>query len=394
MKWSQLLCQRFLKGICMWDSLFENEASRDMEFVVGPEWDQWRFPAHQAVMCNNEVFRAMLEGPLANDEKTIVIEDVDGRAFNLLLRYMYGQKVEFRTYDQALATIYAANKYLCPELVKTCVIYLDKEINNETVIFIYRQLRLFSSTFDNLPSDKPFDLPSAPPEEDEKGNPIQPVGGQNDQSGTLMTRYCNSLMYNCLHYMDTNAEDLLTTDALEDLNQSQLYDIVTRDTLRISSELVLFDALMRWCVQQCKRSQLELTSQNYRRVLGDELIFSVRYLRLSETEFASRPMTSGLLHDADIAIILGSIQGYRSNYTSSVYLTTSVLESLARPRSEEISSPMPLSDRSRRIIARNLKLEASKKKKEKKKRNRMDDDEVPESKCLNYTFSILSILFD
>ena len=162
----------------------------------------------------------------------------------------------------------------------------------------------------------------------------------------------------------------------------------------ISSEMVLFDALMRWCVQQCKRCQLELTSQNYRRVLGDELIFSVRYLRMTEDQFVSGPMLSGLLHDADIAIILGSIQGYNLNYTSSLHLSAAVLESLARPRSDEISSPIPLSDRSRRIVARNLKLEASKKKKEKKKRNRLDDDEVPESKCLNYTMSILSTLFD
>lgn len=68
------------------ESLYDNEANSDIEFVVGPEWDQWRFPAHQSVMRNNPVFQAMLEGPLATDEKSITIRDVDGRAFDLLLR--------------------------------------------------------------------------------------------------------------------------------------------------------------------------------------------------------------------------------------------------------------------------------------------------------------------
>jgi BTB/POZ domain-containing protein 1/2 len=68
-----------------WDSLFDSEAGSDVVFIVGPE--QWRFPGNRAVLADaNSVFRAMLHGPLASVETTIPIEDVDGRAFDNLLR--------------------------------------------------------------------------------------------------------------------------------------------------------------------------------------------------------------------------------------------------------------------------------------------------------------------
>jgi BTB/POZ domain-containing protein 1/2 len=68
-----------------WDSLFDSEAGSDVIFLVGPE--QWRFPGNRAVLADaNSVFRAMLHGPMASQDTTILIEDVDGRAFGNLLR--------------------------------------------------------------------------------------------------------------------------------------------------------------------------------------------------------------------------------------------------------------------------------------------------------------------
>lgn len=69
-----------------WDSLFDSEAGSDVVFLVGQE--QWRFPGHRAVLAAaNPVFQAMLNGPMASrDNTTIPIEDVDGRAFDNLLR--------------------------------------------------------------------------------------------------------------------------------------------------------------------------------------------------------------------------------------------------------------------------------------------------------------------
>jgi BTB/POZ domain-containing protein 1/2 len=81
------LIEQRMFSVCLprWDSLFDSEAGSDVIFLVGPE--QWRFPGHKAVLAaTNPVFQAMLNGPMASQDITIPIEDVDGRAFDNLLR--------------------------------------------------------------------------------------------------------------------------------------------------------------------------------------------------------------------------------------------------------------------------------------------------------------------
>lgn len=67
--------------------MFDNEAESDVTFLVGPEPETWRFPGHRTILADaNPVFRAMLQGPLADSGPTVAINDIDGRAFELLLR--------------------------------------------------------------------------------------------------------------------------------------------------------------------------------------------------------------------------------------------------------------------------------------------------------------------
>ena len=75
----------FVFCLLRWNFVFDSEAGSDVIFLVGPE--QWRFPGNRAVLADaNSVFRAMLHGPMASQDTTIPIEDVDGRAFDNLLR--------------------------------------------------------------------------------------------------------------------------------------------------------------------------------------------------------------------------------------------------------------------------------------------------------------------
>lgn len=69
--------------------LFDSEAGSDVVFVVGTEPETWRFPGHRSVLCEaNPVFKAMLEHFQSEEgnEQTIYIRDIDGRAFDILLR--------------------------------------------------------------------------------------------------------------------------------------------------------------------------------------------------------------------------------------------------------------------------------------------------------------------
>lgn len=72
------------------DFLYDNDADSDVVFLVGVEPDVWRIPGHRKILSNaNLVFRALMEGPLATCENTIIVEDVEGRAFDYLLRYFF-----------------------------------------------------------------------------------------------------------------------------------------------------------------------------------------------------------------------------------------------------------------------------------------------------------------
>lgn len=58
-------------------------------------------------------------------------------------RYLYREDVHLQSVSTALATLYAAHKYLCAGLVKTCTSYLNSNLNATNVLEIYQHLRLY-----------------------------------------------------------------------------------------------------------------------------------------------------------------------------------------------------------------------------------------------------------
>lgn len=344
-----------------WDSLFDSEAGSDVIFLVGP--DLWRFPGHRAVLAAaNPVFQAMLHGPMASHDATIPIEDVDGRAFDNLLRYLYKEAVHLQSVSTALNTLYAAFKYQCGGLVKICVLYLDSEIDRSSVLEIYRHLRIYydpSLLSDHSPQDDSSSSqqssvsPSAPPLEMiiacSRGqiSPVQEGACQSlpehgDDINEVMS-YCGALQHNCLQYMDLHTREVLEQEQVEDLDLEGLRQIAERETLSLSSECVLFDALVRWCNRECKRRQLELSAENKRAVLGEETLHAVRYLLMSSEEFLAGPMQSGLLNQNETTAILGHILGHPVPENP---LLADILPRMRSPRNRPRGQPVPLSRRS------------------------------------------------
>lgn len=129
----------------------------------------------------------------------------------------------------ALTTLYAANKYLCPELVDICVRYLDDHITTETVLQIYQHLRFYSADLSSEAESDPLGLPSAPPQKELEDT--QPLIKENEQCGQTMSQCCTSLLYNCYHFIDLHADEVLSEESVEDLTKDALYDLAKRDTL-------------------------------------------------------------------------------------------------------------------------------------------------------------------
>ncbi|KAJ9593127.1 hypothetical protein L9F63_027631 [Diploptera punctata] len=297
-----------------WDSLFDSEAGSDVEFLVGPE--QWRFPGHKTVLAAaNPVFEAMLTGPMATHDTTIPIEDVDGRAFENLLRYLYKEDIHMQSIKTALKTLYAAFKYQCGGL--------------------------------NSSSQNSTPTPSAPPleSEDSAGNHSY-LSGINENIPDAII-YCGALHHNCLQYIDQNASKVLVQEQVEDLDIEVLRLIAERENLDLISERILFDALDRWCNRECKKRRLELTAENRRAVLGQDILFCVRYLLMTPNEFLEGPMQSGLLNQVERSVISAHIR--RTPSIPSMHLE-GVLVKMRTPRGKMCGEANHLSKRTAPVI--------------------------------------------
>ncbi|PNF42920.1 hypothetical protein B7P43_G11846 [Cryptotermes secundus] len=406
-----------------WDSLFDSEAGSDVVFLVGPE--QWRFPGHKAILAaTNPVFQAMLNGPMASQDTTIPIEDVDGRAFDNLLRYLYKESVQLQSVSTALHTLYAAFKYQCGGLVKICVRYLDSQLDSSSVLEVYRHLRIYYNPsvlphsdiqHNSSSSQLSSGSPSAPPEEDIVGmghtaqvtdGPYQCLPACSEDITDAMS-YCGALQHNCLEYIDMHTKEVLEQEKVEDLDLEGLRIIAERETLTIPLESVLFDALVRWCNRECKRKRLELSAENKRAVLGEETLYAVRYLLMSSEEFLAGPMQSGLLNQTEVNVILGYILHHPVHENPHL---AKVIPQMRTPRKKPQGQPIPLSQRSSIGVCghdivmsevdgsasgsarwwggrKSIKKAAQKQKKQKNQRS-------TGSRIMEYVFTALSWVFD
>lgn len=216
-------------------------------------------------------------------------------------RYLYGQPVSLSSVGTARATLEVAHRYLCPGLLKVCVNYLDQNLTPRSVLEVFQNLRYFCS---GIPS--PNLDPSAP-----SIKTVQQHQDETNKVGVAMIEMCDSLLLNCLLFIDENADEVLEQEIIEELSFEDIAIVAPRDTLRVTCETKLFNALSRWCVSECKRCKKELTSANRRQVLG-QLSYSVRYLLMTEKEFIEGPRASELLDLTECDLILRKMRGEKN----------------------------------------------------------------------------------
>lgn len=118
----------------------------------------------------------------------------------------------------------------------------------------------------------------------------------------------NELKTKCYHILDANAEKILRSEATDNLEQEMLIEILSRDSLRLTSEATVFDCLLDWACQQCLKQRRELVGENKRDVLG-KAIYSARYLVMSLDEFIKGPYSCDLLSDEEKTALLARLNG-------------------------------------------------------------------------------------
>lgn len=267
--------------------LFNSEEQSDIIFNVGTSDEEiWRIPAHSFVVASaSPVFAKLVH----SDESEIAIKAIP-QDFQLILSFIYKKEVTFESVPGTLRLLNLSTMFQLPELTKYCIHFLRTNITKDNV------LEILDGAYRNSVND---------------GELIGP----------------------CLALLDRNADSIFSPanfTSIEKLDQELLVNILVRDSLCLSSELLAFDAISNWSSHQCLRKRLPVTGENKRQLLG-RVLFAIRYLLMSKEDFLKGPYTSDLLTEEEKKYLLAKISGNPLDEVpvSLIHLTGSDLD---RPR--------------------------------------------------------------
>ena len=241
--------------------MFNNDRLSDVKFVAansnGESESTQVIAAHKFILAiGSPVLEAMFYGELAETKDTIELPDCNYESLLELFRYMYSDEVNLSG-SNVMGVLYLAKKYIVPSLADKCTKYLQENLDPSNVFTI---------------------LPFA----------------QKYEEKNLVDR--------CWKVIDEGTDEAVTSEGFEKIERSLLEAIVVRDTLSIK-EVALFQAADRWATKQCEKQGLVADGQMKRRILGEEIIKSIRFPIMSAKEFADVVLDTNILHPNEIALL-------------------------------------------------------------------------------------------
>lgn len=106
----------------------------------------------------------------------------------------------------------------------------------------------------------------------------------------------------CLKKVDAHTPDFFFTEEFLNMCPSCIYKIVQRDSI-FASEKVVFDQVVRWSKEECKRRGLPEKAENQREVLGD-ILKEIRFPILEHQFLNDVVCETGILNDKEKVDIL------------------------------------------------------------------------------------------
>jgi hypothetical protein len=238
--------------------------------------------------------------------------------------FIYKNEVNLTSVSNTLNLMPIANQFKLHGLIRSCLLFLQKNACPENVLEILSFLRRLT------PSSNPPPYTTNPDVLMDSTNGQQKVSQEKDSAfPKSASHFCfqgigmyptfdniiqaesllNELIIKCYEIVDAKAEEVLRReDSLESLDQSLLMEILSRDTLCLSSETTAFECLLLWSCQQCLKQRLPVTGINKRCVL-DQAVYAARYLVMPIEEFMRGPWVSDILTEDEKSYLLSRLRG-------------------------------------------------------------------------------------
>lgn len=250
--------------------LLESFEWSDCSFLVGNQIIR----AHKLILAiSSPVFKVMLYGPMA-EATEILISDIEPDVFQLLLDFIYKDKVEINTLENACGLLYAAKKYMFPYLVEICHKYIEDTTSINNVLSILN----FSDWI------------------------------QED-----------NLISHCLTLICKHAHIVLAKD-FDHISESCLRKIIQQPSINLS-EKELINVAMQWAHTECMERGLIPSDESKRQLLIKcKILPYIRFLALPPEDF-NWLITLNLLAEQELLAMKPIMSGdYKTKEEVETYL--------------------------------------------------------------------------
>ncbi|XP_062541647.1 uncharacterized protein LOC134209659 [Armigeres subalbatus] len=288
------------------------------------------------VLDSNTQLAHMINGAVSSTtvvDGKYVVRDVDKDNFEIFVRYLETKFIKFYSATHMLQMLELASRFQCRQLEIHCVKELDLNLKIDHVLEVFRALWYYNSI-------TPVKSLEAVQQKNKKRRPRK---NEKPEGPVTPEEYFAALLKNCLQLIDMHAEDVFAQEAMLALRFKELEMIATRDSLQMSSEMVLLDLLANWSREECMRKNLELSDENRRRVLG-ALCYAPHYLTMARKEFESVKDRIELLDSVESRLVGEVLNGRK--VTSLTPEQQTMVANFKRPRPLFAPMPIQLSSRS------------------------------------------------
>ncbi|KAK3739300.1 hypothetical protein QZH41_006141, partial [Actinostola sp. cb2023] len=227
----------------------------DVKFsVVDANGDKVTIPANKYILAiSSPVFEAMFYGKLAETKPTIDLPDCTKEGLHELMRYVYSDEVNLTASNVVVELLYLAEKYMMPFLVEKCKQHLQNEVGPDDVLSILPQ--------------------------------VQKIGDEN-------------LLKHFWDIVDKETPRAVSSEPFLNVSREMLCQILVRDTLEVTEELEIFQAVDKWVTKRIEEKGFQSVVCNgeaKRAILGEEVIRLIRFPLMTQKEFLEVVLPSEIL---------------------------------------------------------------------------------------------------